>query len=70
MAPQLDASKPGRPLSPTVGTSGSSGERAAVEMASAFSLPPRTWPSTAAIVSNITSTRPAIRSGWAALLPR
>lgn len=49
MPNQVTASKPAKPCSATVATSGMSGERWAVVMARPLTLPVRTWPSKDAI---------------------
>src|SRR5690606_11375108 len=56
------ASKPAKPDSATVGSSGSEGERALVLTASARNLPERICPMTDGAVANMKSSRPAIKS--------
>ena len=68
--PQVDASKSGMDASPIVGVSGSCGARFAPVVASALSAPDWRCGSAAGTVSNMMSTRPAIRSGCAWVLPR
>ncbi len=62
-------SKPASPLSATVGTSGSCGERRGLAIASATSLPERTCCSTVEIPANIICPWPPSRSLTAGAMP-
>jgi hypothetical protein len=66
---QPEFSKPGKPLSATVGTSGSILDRSALVTASARSLPPVTSGVAAPMLPTTTCTWPAIRSVSAADSP-
>jgi hypothetical protein len=67
---QPSTSKPGRPDSATVGTSGSSGIRSRPVTALARNLPARIWGNTLGGLSNISWQEPEIRSATAGPLPR
>ena len=62
-------SKPGKPASIMVGTSGASGERLALVTARALSAPDLTCGSDVLMVSNIIDTWPPSRSFSAGALP-
>lgn len=62
-------SKPGKPDSATVGTSGSSGERCALVMAMARNRPACTCGRAEGVLSNIDCTWPPSRSVMAGALP-
>ena len=66
---QVVISRPGKPASASVGTSGNSDERFAVVTASARTLPPLIWPIAEDVVSNISCALPDMRSRCAWLLP-
>src|SRR5882757_8109324 len=58
------------PYQPSIGRSGAEGERVAQVWASALTLPARACGSADGRLSNMKVTRPLIRSGMAAELPR
>jgi hypothetical protein len=66
---QVSASKPGRPVSATVGNCAKAGERSAVVTASARNWPPSISDAALATVVNITWICPPIRSVMAGAEP-
>ena len=67
---QPSIAKSGKPDSSMVGRSGAEGERVAQVWASALTLPARACGRADGRLSNMKVTRPLIRSGMAAELPR
>ena len=67
---QPSMAKSGKPASSMVGRSGAEGERVAQVWASALTLPARAAGNADGRLSNMKATRPLIRSGMAAELPR